>query len=34
MRFLMIVKATDRSEAGQFPENAEQAFAEMADFNN
>jgi hypothetical protein len=34
MRFLMIVKATAQSETGQFREDAEQMFAEMAAFNN
>ena len=34
MRYLMIVKATAQSEAGQFPPDAEQMFAEMAVFNN
>lgn len=34
MRYLMIVKATELSERGEFPPNAEQMFAEMAAFNN
>lgn len=34
MRYLMIVKATAHSEAGEFPPDAEQMFAEMAVFNN
>jgi len=34
MRYLMIVKATPQSEAGEFPPDAEQMFAEMAEFNN
>jgi hypothetical protein len=34
MRYLMIVKATELSERGQFPPDAEKMFAEMAAFNN
>jgi hypothetical protein len=34
MRYLMIVKATPMSEAGEFPPDAEKMFADMADFNN
>ncbi|HEY8616570.1 YciI family protein [Phenylobacterium sp.] len=34
MRYLMIVKATPLSEAGEFPPDAERMFAEMAEFNN
>ena len=34
MRYLMIVKATELSERGEFPPDAEKMFAEMADFNN
>ena len=34
MRYLMIVKATELSERGEFPPDAEKMFAEMAAFNN
>lgn len=34
MRYLMIVKATEMSERGEFPPDAEKMFAEMAAFNN
>lgn len=34
MRYLMIVKATDQSETGQFPPDAAKMFAEMAVFND
>jgi hypothetical protein len=34
MRYLMIVKATPMSEAGEFPPDADKMFAEMAVFNN
>jgi hypothetical protein len=34
MRYMLIVKATPQSEAGEFPPDAEQMFAEMAVFNN
>lgn len=34
MRYLLIVKATPQSEAGEFPPDAEKMFAEMAEFNN
>jgi hypothetical protein len=34
MRYLMIVKATPQSEAGEFPPDAEKMFAEMAEYNN
>jgi hypothetical protein len=34
MRFLMIVKATEQTEAGEFPPDAEKMFADMATFNN
>jgi hypothetical protein len=34
MRYLMIVKATPMSEAGEFPPDAEKMFADMAAFNN
>ncbi|MCR5877244.1 YciI family protein [Phenylobacterium sp. J367] len=34
MRYLMIVKATEMSERGEFPPDAEKLFAEMAEFNN
>ena len=34
MRYLMIVKATEVSERGEFPPDAEKMFAEMAAFNN
>jgi hypothetical protein len=33
MRFMIIVKATPDSEAGRFPDNAEQMFAAMASFH-
>ena len=34
MRYMLIVKATPQSEAGEFPPDAERMFAEMAEFNN
>ena len=34
MRYLLIVKATDMSERGEFPPDAEKMFADMAAFNN
>ena len=34
MRYLMIVKATEMSERGEFPPDAEKMFADMAAFNN
>jgi len=34
MRYMLIVKATAESEAGEFPPDAEKMFAEMAVFNN
>ena len=34
MRYLMIVKASEQSERGEFPPNAEKMFAEMAAFND
>jgi hypothetical protein len=34
MRYLMIVKATEMSERGEFPPDAEKMFAEMAEYNN
>jgi hypothetical protein len=34
MRYLMIVKATPQSEAGEFPPDAEKMFADMAEYNN
>jgi hypothetical protein len=34
MRYLMIVKATELSERGQFPPDSAKMFAEMAAFNN
>ena len=34
MRYLMIVKATEMSERGEFPPDAEKMFAEMGAFNN
>lgn len=33
MRFMIIVKATARTEAGAFPEDKERVFAEMADYH-
>ena len=33
MRFMIIVKATPDSEAGRFPENSDQLFAEMAAYH-
>jgi hypothetical protein len=33
MRFMIIIKATDDSEAGRFPENAEALFAAMAAYH-
>jgi hypothetical protein len=34
MRYLMIVKATEQSETGVFPPDAEKMFADMAEYNN
>jgi hypothetical protein len=34
MRYLMIVKATEMSERGEFPPDAEKMFADMAEYTN